>query len=79
MNQLTLNLKEKILLGKKLETLSFRASTDLAEQIDKLANKKYSSRSDLILRWVIDGLTRELGEVYLLEVHADRKLSELLE
>lgn len=79
MNQLSLNLKEKILLGKKLETLSFRASTELAEQIDKLANKKYSSRSDLILKWVIAGLTQELGEQLLLESYADKKLREIVE
>lgn len=44
MDQISLNLKERIVLGKKLITISFKGSEDLDSEIRELSNKNITEK-----------------------------------
>ncbi|MCK5608688.1 hypothetical protein KAR91_42820 [Candidatus Pacearchaeota archaeon] len=79
MDQLTLNLKERITTGKKNQRLSIPCSDTFLEVIDKQAEKMNTTRAELTYRFVLEGMQKAWGKIFMMELHGDKKLSDFIE
>jgi len=78
MHQLPLDFSKKILTSKKNRRLTISISDDLESAIEAVSRKLGSNKSETGYRWIIEGLQREIGNVFMSEFHADKKLSDIL-
>jgi hypothetical protein len=64
--------------GKKLEKITFTGSADLKQYLTSIAEKQRVSVSELCQRYIVSGLTKDLGDMLLLQLNGDKTLSSLL-
>lgn len=64
--------------GKKTERITFTGSSDLKEFINQFSTKQNTSISELIQRYVIEGLQRDIGNMLLLQANGQKSLHDLL-
>jgi hypothetical protein len=64
--------------GKKTERITFTASSDLKEFLTTFSIKQNISISELIQRYVIEGLQRDLGTMLLIQANKEKTLESLL-
>ena len=78
-NQLVLNLRPRVIDdGKKLCRLSCTCSDDFKEFIEKIAKLRKTSISELIYEYALDGMKKDITEIYLPAPHLDKTLREVL-
>jgi len=77
--QLTLNLKSRITTGKKLARLSVPCSDEFLALVDKVAAMKGTTRAEFSYSAVLEGIKEAIGEVFLVELHGDKKVSDFFE
>ena len=64
--------------GKKLEKITFTGSCDLKEYLHSIATKQRCTVSELCQKYVIQGMTKDISDILLLQLSADKKVSDLL-
>jgi len=64
--------------GKKTERITFTGSSDLKEFINQFSNKQNITVSELVQRYVIEGLQRDIGNILLLQANGQKSLDELM-
>lgn len=64
--------------GKKTERISFTASADMKEFLDKFSQKRNMTVSELCQRYVIEGLQGDIGKTLLIEINSHKTLNDLL-
>ena len=78
MEQIRLDLRNRITTGKKTQRLAIPCSEEFLEMLDRQAVKLNTTRAELAYRYVLNGMKETLGEIFLVELHGDKRLSELL-
>jgi hypothetical protein len=74
MTQLKLNFS-----GKKTERITFAATEDLKDTLDKLQKKlNRESVSELIQEYVIECAMRDMARIHLLEHRGEKRMADLL-
>ena len=64
---------------KKMERLSFSCSSDFREFLDLLVKRLGTDRSNLIHRYVLEGMQQDLANTFFTEPHLDESLRNILE
>lgn len=64
--------------GKKTERITFTGSADLKEFISQFSVKQNTTTSELIQRYVVEGLQRDISNMLLLQMHGQKSLDELM-
>lgn len=64
--------------GKKTERITFTASDDLASMLRTLTNKMGVSISEYCHARVIECVSRDIGEILLIQAQANKPLKDLL-
>lgn len=79
MRQLTLDFQPKpIATGKKTQRLAIPCSDEFMQFLDMLAQMHNSTRDELAFDFVLEGMQKALGNIFMAEPHIDKKLSELI-
>jgi hypothetical protein len=79
MQQLKLDFTSKpIISGKKNQRLAIPCSDEFMEFMDLLSNMVGKSRAELAFDFVLEGMQRALGNVFMAEPRMDKKLRDLL-
>ena len=68
-----------IVSGKKLMRLAIPCSEEYLKALDLLAGMVGETRATLAHKFVLEGMQKTLGVVFMAEPHQDKKLRELLE
>jgi predicted transcriptional regulator len=63
---------------KKMERLSFTCSEEFKEFLDLMVDRLGTDRSNLVYRYVLEGMQRDLAETFLPEPHLDKSLRDIL-
>lgn len=80
MEQLKLDFSAKpIVSGKKLERLCIPWSPAFLGILQDLADILGTSRAELGFSFVLEGMQKTLGNVFMAEPHLDKKLRDVLE
>jgi len=80
MKQMKLNFEARpIVSGKKNQRLAIPCSDEFMSFMDLLSNMVGKSRAELAFEFVLEGMQRTLGNVFMAEPHMDKKLRDLLE
>lgn len=80
MEQLKLDFSTRpIVAGKKRQRLAIPCSDEFLAFIDMLSNMVGKSRAELAFDFVLEGMQRTLGNVFMAEPRVDKKLRDLLE
>jgi len=80
MEQLKLDFSTKpIISGKKRNRLSIPCSDEFLIILEKLAEMSGTSRAELGFKFVLEGMQKTLGNVFMAEPHLDKTLRDLLE
>lgn len=80
-NQITLDFSRPFPMadtGKKTERITFTGSADLKEFIIHFSTKQNTTTSELIQRYVIEGLQKDISGMLLLQVNGQKSLDELM-
>lgn len=78
-DQLVLNLRPRVIDdGKKLCRLSCTCSDDFKDFIDKIARLRKTTVSELIYEYALDGMKKDITEIYLPAPHLDKTLRDVL-
>jgi len=64
--------------SKKLERISFTCSEDFKNFLDLLVGTVNTDRSNLIYRYVLEGMQRDLAEIFLTQPHLNKSLKQIL-
>jgi len=79
MPQLNLNFNNgPITTGKKTERLTIPCSDEFIKFLQKESDMLGLTKSELAFQFVLEGMQKTLGTLFLAEPYADKKLSELL-
>ena len=78
MPQLTINFNNSISTGKKTDRVTFTCSSEFGSILQQEANMLGTTRSELAQEFVLEGMQRTLGTIFMAEPHSDKKVSELL-
>lgn len=76
--QLNFDLRTRITTGKKTERLSIPCSDELLKLLDDQAQKLGTERAKLAYQYVLEGIVKTIGEIFMTELRGDEKLSEIL-
>ena len=80
MQQLRLDFTSKpIISGKKSQRLAIPCSDEFMAFMDLLSGMVGKSRAELAFEFVLEGMQRTLGNVFMAEPRMDEKLRDLLE
>lgn len=75
-SQLTLNLRHRITAAKKTERLSIPCGDEFLALVDKLAMLKGTTRAEFAYEAVLKEMQSAMGEIFMAELHAEKKLAE---
>lgn len=79
MQQLKLDFSSKpIVSGKKNQRLAIPCSDEFLAFVDLLSKMVGKSRAELAFDFVLEGMQRTLGNVFMAEPHMEKKLRDLL-
>lgn len=76
--QLTLNLRSKLTTGKKTARFTIPCSEEFLEWVDKVAAHRGQSRAEFGYEAALEKMKESIGEIFMAELHADKKLGDLL-
>lgn len=71
--------KPRIDSGKKTERIPTAVSSELKEFVDKMAQMQGVSVSELVHRYVVEGLKNDVVNIFIPEPHMDKSLREILQ
>jgi len=72
--QLTLDFSRRLLRGKRTERNTFTSSEEFQRILDMIADRVGETRAELIYRYVLEGMQRDLGKAFMLDLHGDKPL-----
>ncbi len=75
--QLSLNFKERISSEKKTARVTIPCSDSFINLLDELAKKYGTDRAKLAFQFVVEGMQKSIGNVFMAELRGDEKLSDL--
>lgn len=79
MQQLKLDFSAKpIVSGKKRQRLSIPCSDEFLSFVDMLSKMVGKTRAELAFEFVLEGMQRTLGNVFMAEPHMEKQLRDLL-
>ena len=79
MPQISINFNPgPIATGKKADRVTFTCSSSFGGILQKEADMLGTTRSELAFQFVLEGMQRTLGTIFMAEPHSDKKVSELL-
>lgn len=78
MNQITLNLRHQITTAKKTERLSIPCGPEFLALVDKLSSLRGTTRAEFAYEAVLKEMQSAMGEIFLAELHGEKRLAELL-
>jgi len=79
MPQISINFNPSpIATGKKTDRVTFTCSSEFGNILQKEADMLGTTRSELAFQFVLEGMQRTLGTIFMAEPHSDKKVSELL-
>lgn len=64
--------------GKKTERLTCSCSEDFLLFVEKMASMRNLTRSELVYEYVVMGLKRDVGSIFLGAQHLDKPIRDLL-
>jgi len=77
--QLLLNLRPRVIDdGKKMCRLSCTCSDDFKDFIEKIARLRKTTISELMYEYVLDGMKKDITEIYLPAPHLDKTLRQII-
>ena len=80
MDQLSIPLnKPSISTGKKDQNITIRCSEKFKELVDFIAKLLDSNASELGQRYFLQGMTQDIGQMFIAEPNLDKTLREILE
>jgi len=77
MDQIKLDLKSKIITGKKTCRLSIPCSEEFINRLDEQAERFGTERAKLAYQFVLEGMQKAFGEIFMAELRGDEKLQDL--
>ena len=78
MNQLSLiNFKDKITTEKKTARITIPCSDSFISLLDEQARRFGTDRAKLAFKYVLEGMQKSVGEIFMLELRGDEKLSDI--
>ena len=78
MEQMKLDLKTRIATGKKNQRLSIPCSEDFLKNLDEQAERFGTDRAKLAFQFVLEGMQKAMGEIFMAELRGDETLSDFL-
>lgn len=79
MDQLKLPLQKRITIGKKNQRLSIPCSDEFLDLVDRLAELLGMTRAEFGFEAVLKHIQEKTGEVFLAELHGDKRVSEFFD
>ncbi len=65
--------------GKKLDRIPVAASEELKSFVTKMASMQRISTSELVHRYIVEGLKEDIVRLFIPEPHLDKSLREILD
>lgn len=79
MGQILLNLRPRVIDdAKKLSRLSCTCSDDFKEFVEKIARLRKTTISELLYEYALDGIKKDITEIYLPAPHLDKTLRDIV-
>jgi len=79
MSQLKLDFSPRsVMEGKKVDRIPVAVSTDLKHLVEQIAQKQNRSVSEIAHRYLVEGIMRDIGSLYLQEPFLNDSLKEIL-
>lgn len=76
--QMTLDFSRRITNGKRTERITVSSSEEFRTILDMVAERFGETRAELAFRYILEGLQRDIGKVFMAELHSDKPISEFL-
>jgi len=77
--QLTLDFNRRVLRGKRTERNTFTSSEEYRQILDMIADRVGETRSELIYRYVLEGMQRDLGKAFMMDLHGEKPLAHFFQ
>lgn len=78
-HQLSLNFsKSKITSGKKLSRIPVACSEEFKSFVEMVARILDVSTSELSHRYILEGMQRDIGNIFMSEPHLDKSLKQII-
>lgn len=79
MSQLSLDFsKQKIVSGKKTSRIPIACSEEFKSLVDLVAHLLDSSTSEISHRYILEGIQRDIGNIFMTEPHLDKSLRQIV-
>ena len=76
--QLTLDFSRRLIAGKRTERITVTSSEEFRDLLDMLATRLNATRSELAFQYIVEGMQRDLGKVFMTELHSNKPVSHFL-
>ena len=79
-NQLSLDFSKtpSVDVGKKTERIPCAVSSDLKDFLDLFCSQTGITRSELIAKYITEGLQRDIAQRFLAQPHLNKSLSQII-
>jgi len=78
MNQMQLSFNNTVSSGKKDQRITITCSEKFKELVDFISNLTDSTASEMGQRYFLDGMMKDLGQMFMAEPHLEKSLREIL-
>ena len=68
-----------VLTGKREKVVSFTCSENFKDLLDQIVKIQNTDLSKLGLRYFVEGMSRDIGTMFIAEPHLDIKLKDILD
>lgn len=76
--QMTLDFSRRITRGKRTERITASSSEEFLAVFDVVADRLGLTRGELAFKYLLEGVQRDLGTIFMAELHSDKPVSEFL-
>jgi hypothetical protein len=75
--QLTLDdFARRVFMGKRTERLTMTSSEEFKRTLDIISDRFGETRSELLYRYAVEGMQRDLGKAFMLDLHGNKPMEK---